>query len=327
MLAALAYPGRRLPGTPPMLRRRSARAVLIPLTLTVTLVQNCGESRVAPTPSDRPYLVRLDIEGNTRLSSIGETSQLRAIARMSDRTSIDVTTAVSWTVLTGTIVSVSSSGLLEAKDLGIGTIRATYSPSRINIKVTVTPAGTFVVSGRARQPAASGLAGVLITEPLSGQSTVTNIDGEFVLAGMTGTELRLTRDLYEPVTATVVPFSDSVSIPMQPVMQVRAGASLSGTVAPNDLEYVVGPGVSCGVCRMVRIQSDTAGTLSATLTSDPLHRMSIWVNGQEFASPSSAMTIVQASFPVAAGETIAYVGTASTDRHLNFVLATALEPR
>jgi Big-like domain-containing protein len=310
-----------------MFRRRSAAAVLTPLGLAAMLAQSCGDSRVPPRPSDRPYLVRLDIEGNTRLSAVGETSQLRATTRMSDGTSTDATSAVSWTVLTGTVVSISSSGLLEAKDLGIGTIRATYGPSRINVKVTVTPAGTFVVSGRARQPAASGLSGVLITEPVSARSTVTGVDGEFVLAGLIGTELRLTRDFYEPVTAPVVPFDDQVSIPMQPVMKFNAGSSLSGTVAPNDLAYDIGLAVTCGVCRMVRIQSDTAGMLRATLSSDPPRLMSIWVNGQAFTSPSSTTTTVQATFPVAAGETIIYVGTPSTDRHINFLLATEFEPR
>jgi hypothetical protein len=310
----------------PILRRRSAGTVLIPLVLTAGLAQNCGESPAVPKPSDRPYLVRLDIEGNTRLSQVGETSQLRAFARMSDGTSIDATSAVSWTVLTGIVVSISSGGMLEAKALGIGTIRATYGPSRINVKVTVTPTGTFVVAGRVRQPGASGLSSVLISEPMSGQSTTSDSDGEFTLAALVDRELRLTRDHYEPVTTTVVPFDDQVSIPMQPVMQLKAGGNLSGIVAPNDLEYSVMPGVSCGVCRMVRVQSDSAGLLHVTLTSLPTHRMTIWANGQEFTSTSSTSTDVIATFQVDAGQTIFYVGTASTDRHINFQLATMFDP-
>jgi hypothetical protein len=309
-----------------MFGRGSAGTVLILLVLSAGLSQNCGDSGVVPKPSGRPYLVRLDIEGNTRLSNVGETSQLRAIAHLSDGTSTDATLTVSWTVLTGSVVSISSSGVLEATAFGIGTIRATYGLSRINVKITVTPAGTFVVSGRARQPAASSLSGVLITEPVSGRSTVTDLDGMFMLAALIGKELHLTREFYETVTATVVPFDDQVSIPMQPVMQFRAGGSLSGTVAPNDLEYVVMPGATCGVCRMVRIQSDTAGVLNVTLTSQPSWRMSIWVNGQEFTSPSSTSTDVHATFRVGAGETIIHVGTPSTDRHINFLLATVFEP-
>ena len=288
--------------------------------------QNCGDLASPRSPPTVPFLVRLDIEGNTRLSNVGETSQLRAIAHLSDGTSIDATSTVSWTVLTGTVVSISSSGVLEANDFGTGTIRATYGLSRINVKVTVTPAGTFVVSGRARQPGASGLSAVLITEAVSGRSTVTDLDGMFVLAALIGKELHLTREFHEPVTATVVPFDDQVSIPMQPVMQLQAGERLSGTVAPNDLEYVVTPGATCGVCRMVRIQSDSAGMLNVTLTSEPSWRMNIWVNGQEFTSPSSTSTGVHATFRVGPGETIIYVGTPSTDRHINFLLATVFEP-
>jgi hypothetical protein len=63
-----------------------------------------------------------------------------------------------------------------------------------------------------------------------------------------------------------------------------------------------------------------------TLTSLPTHRMTIWANGQEFTSTSSTSTDVIATFQVDAGQTIFYVGTASTDRHINFQLATMFDP-
>jgi hypothetical protein len=229
-----------------------------------------------------------------------------------------------------TIVSISSGGLVRALDFGMLTVRAIYRLGRVDVKVSVTPAGTFVVAGRTRQPGsnpgAGNLADVTITEPVSGRSVITSGNGSFMLAGLIGTELRLTRDNYEPATATVVPFSDELNIPLQPVMQTQAGGSVMGLIAPNDLEYSVPPGKSCGVCRLVRIQSGSAGTLRLTLRwVEARTRLNLWAGGQEFRSVPGGPTEITASVAIQAGETILYVGADRTDFHTDFVLTTAFE--
>jgi hypothetical protein len=305
---------------------RSPFAVLVVSLVALALGQNCQQSGVAPTPTDRPYFVGFDVEGNTHLPAIGETSQLRATAHLSDGSSNDVTTIVSWTVPTATIVSISAEGLVRALALGMTSVHAVYGVARHDVKIAVTPAGTFVVSGRIRQPAASGLSGVTVTEPVSGRSTSTDANGMFMLFGLVHPELRLTKIQYEPVTTLVAPFDDLLNVPMQPVMPLRPGGGISGTIAPNDLSYEVLPGTVCGLCRLVRIQSDSAGRLNVKLTwSVPATRMVLWAAGQEFMSASGSTELL-ATFQVGVGETIIYVGTPGTQRHIDFEMTAAFQP-
>lgn len=312
-----------------MVRRWSARRVLPVLALTMAFAGSCDDS-LTPTPvSETPTVVGLDVQ-EVRLAAIGDTAQMRVTARWSDGTSSDVTPDASWGVPSNTIVSISSSGLVRALDFGMLTVRAIYRLGRVDVKVSVTPEGTFVVAGRTREPGSNpgggSLGDVTITEPVSGQSIVTTPNGSFMLAGLIGRELRLTRDNYEPATATVVPFSDELNIPLQPVMQTLAGGTVMGLIAPNDLEYTVPPDRSCGICRLVRIQSGSAGTLRLTLRwVETRTRLILWAGGQEFRSAIAQPLEITASVPIVAGETIVYVGSDGTDRHTDFVLTTVFE--
>jgi hypothetical protein len=81
--------------------------MMLLLVVTIGVGQNCMKTGVAPSPPERPYFAALEVHGNTRLSIIGETSQLRAMAVYSDGSSADVTANVAWSVPPGSIVSIS----------------------------------------------------------------------------------------------------------------------------------------------------------------------------------------------------------------------------
>ena len=314
-----------------MVRRWPPGGVLLGFALTIVLGENCND-RLTPTPLppiSSPALVGLEVQ-EVRLAAIGDSVQMRATARWSDGTSTDVTPDVSWSAPSSTIVSVSSSGLVQALDFGMVTVRAIYRTGRLEVRVSVTPDGTFVVAGRTRQPGSNpgggSLGGVTINDPMSGQSVVTMPNGTFMLARLIGRELRLTKDNYEPATATVVPFSDDVSVPMQPMLRTQAGGSVEGLIAPNDLEYILPSGRSCGICRLVRIQSGSAGTLRLTLRwNEARARLILWAGGQEFRSAIGGATEITASVSIEPGETILYVGAEQTDWHTNFDLITTFE--
>jgi hypothetical protein len=215
-------------------------------------------------------------------------------------------------------------------DFGMVTVRAVFRTARLDVKVSVTPEGTFVVAGRARQPGSNpgsgGLGGVTITEPVSGQSTETNMNGTFMLTRLVGRELRLTKNNYEPATTIVAPFDGDVSVPMQPVMQTLAGGSVTGLIAPNDLAYSLPSGRSCGVCRLIRIQSASTGTLRLTLRwTESRTRLILWAGGQEFTSAIGGRIEITASISIEAGETFLYVGADQTDWHTDFELRTEFE--
>ena len=314
-----------------MVRRWPAGGVLCSLVLTVIVSGSCDDGLLTPSPPGpvSPALTRFEVQ-EVRLFAIGDTLQMRATAGWSDGTSADVTTDVSWVAPSNTVVSVSSGGLVQALDFGMIVVRAIYRTARLDVKVSVTPEGTYVVAGRTRQPGsnpgAGSLDGVTIIEPVSGQSTVTNTNGTFMLARLIGRELRLTKDSYEPATAAVVPFSDDLNIPLQPVMQTIAGGSVGGLIAPNDLEYTLPSGNSCGLCRLVRIQSSAAGTLRLTLRwSESRTRLILWAGGQEFGSRTGAATEITAAVAIEAGETIVFVGASGTDFHTDFQLTTTFE--
>lgn len=320
-----------------MVRRSSRALVLLSVIIDVLFVQGCGESQYdGPSPTPTPTLAILEIQGNTELTAVGQTSQLRAVARWSDGQSTDVTNETVWSIngppaafgtLARGVASISTTGVLRATELGMAYVRATYSVGRMDVRLTVTPAGTFVVAGRAREPGASSLVDVLVSELVSGQSTTTiGGDGAFMLAGLIGTELKLTKDNYETVVTSVRRFDDLLSVPMQPLHRIVAGGSLSGTIAPNDLSYEVMPGTHCGICRLVRIQSNGAGRLTLTLRWTNLAtRMTVWAGSQVF-QPAPGSTEVVATFPMSPGETLVYVGAANTSMHVNFDLNTAFTP-
>ena len=311
-----------------MTRRASAAGIRISLVAVVVLTQNCGSRGAAPTPPERPYFVGLQVFGNTRLTAIGETSQLSAVASFSDGTSTNVTNSVSWTVRPGSMVSISNGGLVQAHAFGITSVQTTYGvPARANVAtvVSVTPPGTFAVAGQIRDPVAGGIAAVTVMEPASARSAVTDDDGRFMLAGLTGTELRLTRDGYEPVTTAVAPFDVRLDVLMQPALRLQAGASTTGTIGVEDLSYVVAPGKACGACRLIRLQSASMGAVTVRLSwFVGGARMFLWAGGQEFPSTGSLELI--ATFPVSAGETILYVGAASTLRDVDFQLTSTFAP-
>jgi hypothetical protein len=299
--------------------------------LTVVLSGNCDDGLLTPSPPGpaNPTLTRFEVQ-DARLFAIGDTLQMRATAGWSDGTSADVTTDVAWIAPLNTTVSISSGGLVQAMDFGMVTVRAVFRTARLDVKVSVTPEGTFVVAGRARQPGSNpgsgGLGGVTITEPVSGQSTETNMNGTFMLTRLVGRELRLTKNNYEPATTIVAPFDGDVSVPMQPVMQTLAGGSVTGLIAPNDLAYSLPSGRSCGVCRLIRIQSASTGTLRLMLRwTESRTRLILWAGGQEFTSAIGGRIEITASISIEAGETFLYVGADQTDWHTDFELRTEFE--
>jgi hypothetical protein len=66
---------------------------------------------------------------------------------------VDLTGKVRWAPLSGAVVSISPSGFLTVVGFGRGTIGAAYGTKSATQSVTATPAGTFAIAGRVREPA------------------------------------------------------------------------------------------------------------------------------------------------------------------------------
>ena len=291
-----------------------------------------GFQYVVPPPPPPPTAINLVITGNLALAAVGDTSQLTATAGYPDGSTADVTEKALWASLSLPNITVSPTGLLTAQALGLGTIQVRYLQSAPALSLTrylqisVSPAGTFVVSGRIREPGEGGVPGALVRHTASGQSVLTSTDGDFSFPGVTNTHLAVTKDGYEPIELDAKP-NEYADPPLQRIVRSEAGASVSQILAPNDMDYLTGSGAHCQPCRLVRITSITAGTLHVRVTWTAANvQMNIWANGQVFSGSASTREAV-ADVPVGAGEQILYVGRSSgsamLQSHTAFTISTS----
>jgi hypothetical protein len=225
--------------------------------------------------------VRLEISGNTALQAIGETSQLTATATLADGSTVDVTHDGQW---------------VATQSLFRGT------------QVTVTPAGSFALSGRVREPGAGSVPNARVVHVDSGTSVESNSDGYFGFGGLTGrSRLRITKLGFEDSETEQEP-DGYFDAPLQRVVALAAGAATySSRLAPNDVTHDVGGGASCQPCRMIRVTSASPGIVSVTLQWSGVETLQIWVDGHAFgAEPGNRE--VSANVNVGAGDTLVYVG-------------------
>ena len=220
----------------------------------------------------------------------------------------DVTATTEWTTSAAQVATISSTGVLTGRGLGLVTVTAFYYPERVSAQAVVTPAGTFVLAGRAREPGAGPLGGVMIVHMASGTSVVTGNDGRFSLGGMTHpARLSLTKASYEPLEFDAFP-NLFLEPPMQRIILVNADSSTLTILAPNDMEYIVGAGAACQPCRLVRLMSSSAGTLRVRVSWDGDDAaVNVWASGRMFPGSNPAREVT-ADLTVAAGETILYIG-------------------
>jgi hypothetical protein len=178
--------------------------------------------------------------------------------------------------------------------------------------VVVTPPGTRAVRGRVRQPGAGDIADATVTHLDSGQSARTTTGGAFTLGGITGRiRLSATKSGYEDVEAD---FGDATAldIPMQRVVRVEPGApQYSSSLAPNDLEYIIG-GTVCQPCRMIRIASPTSGTVNVTLRWTSAATLHLWTDGRMVDADGGAHEIV-VPIQIGSGDAVIFVGVVGTN--------------
>ena len=256
--------------------------------------------------------VALAISGNTALQAAGETSQLTATATYSDGRTADVTRETAWSSTYSIVATVDSTGVVMARGLGLTSIAARHpvsGPSRsTSARLTVTPAGSFAMTGRVREPGAGSLSGARVLHVESGQSADSGQDGSVALGGLTGgARLRISKDGYEDGETSGVPngFFDA---PIQRVVRLATGApAYSSRLAPNDVDLDVGGGARCQPCRLIRVTSPSPGAAEVTLSWSGPVPLRIWVDGQAF-EPAAGATAITAGIAVGSGDTRIIVG-------------------
>jgi hypothetical protein len=142
----------------------------------------------------------------------------------------------------------------------------------------------------------------------TGQSTLTNADGEYSFSGLTTNHFAVTKSDYEPAEFDATP-DGYTSTPLQRIVRIAIGATqLAVLLATNDMDYIAGSATHCQPCRLIRITSTTSGRMQVRVTSsDASAVLNVWVNGQAFPGSAELHETV-ADLPIAAGEVVLYVG-------------------
>jgi hypothetical protein len=265
-------------------------------------------------PSDAP--IGLRIEGATTFTGPGQVQQLVAIATYANGDEHSLTSGVTWVSSRTSVATVTSAGPTDGSapgtltTVGLGTtvIRALANNGRLrdDATVVVTPPGTFAVGGRVREPGAGDLTGVLV-EDGAGTNQTTSTQGDFTLGGLTPGQLHFTMAGYETVDEAVATGTE-LDVPMQRVLALTPGGTVSALLAPNDLSYEVRPGVYSQPCRRVRMTSSSAGTVDLHLAwSASGATLHLWVDGLEYAPSDVAAHELNLTLPVQPGEQLIYV--------------------
>lgn len=292
----------------------------------------CGSSNrspTSPTPSAVVVeLTNLQITGNTSLTAVGETSQLRATAGFSDQSQKDVSLETIWTSTDPSVVTVSSSGLLTVLRFGATAISARYQTRSATVSLRPSPPGTFVIAGWVREPGEGGVAGVTVTDVGSLGSTQTNSNGNYSLVGLPTPDarLRFEKSGYEPAELNATQMNSVASL--QRIIRVSPGDTVSPPrLAPNDFAYVV-DGDRCFPCRLVRLVTATAGTCRLRVTwGEPRVTFSLWTNGSVVTGSNSELV---ADVSVRVGETMVFIGMklaagTNTALHVPFTIEASLQ--
>ena len=298
---------------------------------TLAAVTSCGSSPTAPINPPVAVQTSLTITGNLSFTGVAQAGQLTATAGYSDGTTKNITSSVTWTVLIETVAAISPTGMLTTTGLGATFVYmqnnsvASSSPLFFrSMVVTVTPPGTLALFGWTREPGSGPISGVRVLDPLSGQSTVSNNDGNYAMGGLTSAALAFSKAGYEEAQFETASGAFD-GWPLQQVVRLEAGASVSQKLAPHDVDYLVASGTHCQPCRLVRVTSAAAGTLRLRVTwTDAGSTLNLWVNGQVYPGSGAAQEIV-ADVPVGVGELLVYVGKMASDvtgNYVPFTLAT-----
>jgi len=239
---------------------------------------------------------------------------LVVLAVFTDNSTKDVTAQTTWTNSNASVVQISPASVITAIAFGSATITANYQGNTQTFTVTVTPPGTFLVSGRVRDPGHGGqgqflgVPGFLVRNTRSGITAVSTATGYTLVGLLAGDRVTYEKDGWETAEITFTKPTDDPSPAVQPIVRVNVGASALIETFENDLRYDLAAGVFCSPCRRIRVVSTTTTTVRLQLSwSGTASRFSIWAAGKAFTA-APGPTVVSTDVALNAGENIVYVG-------------------
>jgi hypothetical protein len=175
-------------------------ALAITVSVLVLAVISC-EQPTAPgaVPGKNPpaaVVTRLDIEGPSVVAP-NTTAQYKLVSQTSDGTTHDVQTA-GWSSSDAGVLSVTTSGIATARQIGESRIGANSGGLHANLEVLVLPPGTFKVAGAVRE-AGLPVPGATVEVVDNPATAVTDASGAYRFYGLAGDILvRVAKEGYKP---------------------------------------------------------------------------------------------------------------------------------
>ena len=303
----------------------------LPAFSTPTAPSEPTPPTTAPPAPVAAFVTAVKIVGNTTLVSLGEVSKLTATATLSDGTTKDVTTDAKWTTTNANVIAIGAPGEAKVAAFGLAYVSTTYSSKTNQALVTATPAGTFAMSGRVREPGAGSLVGARVTETTIHRTVTTDANGEFTMGELPQRQANLAaeKDGYEPAAMNAAfPSTGNLyaDLPMQRIVRFTAGQTVTpDDLAPNDLAYTVGT-LKCVDCRMIRVVVAAPGTLHVRTTWSTTRKLTLFAEGGVLADGTGEAI---ADLPVSTtGEVLIYFGAAppnSVTTHTHFKVETSMQ--
>ena len=203
---------------PPRMRLRLMRAALVPFVLSVAgFTSSCGDSPTPTTPNPpaaAATVTQVTVTGSA--PAAGLTSQLAAMAALSDGSTRDVTAQAAWSSSNAAIATVSNTGLVLGVSAGSTDITAAYQGRngsirldvvvpryRLNGLVTDVQAGYVLADAEVRVTAGPNLGAIARTDS-SGRYAMADL-----LAGTMTIRAEARQSTWSPLERTVTLSSDS----------------------------------------------------------------------------------------------------------------------
>lgn len=276
-----------------MTRSRFLAPAIVALCVVLTSCGDDDDNGPSPPPPPTTQVSRIQAIAPPTIAAIGDTVKLSLTAFYTDGTSKDVAAEAAWTVDLPSILRVTN-GEATALSFGATYIRARFDRfTSASIMVQVTPPGTFAILGGTREPGMSGLPGVMVSNPTSGNSVVTNSNGSFTLGALTDRTLLLEKAGYEDATYTLAP-DDFVWLAVQRMIHMQPGDTLSVQIAPHDMDYAPAgatiPGERCSPCKRIRLNNTPGTRVRVTLKWTKVNiALKLWNDDGTFAATSPGL--------------------------------------
>lgn len=180
--------------------------MLLSLIVAAAGAAGCGDA-VAPTGPLQSF--GFSVSGPSSVAP-GGTASFRALDHLSDGTTVDVSSQVTWRSLSPDVLAIQTNGVAQAVGRGEATLVAHYRQSSAFWPVLVIEDGTFVLSGTIKETHAgvNGLfdAGIEVIQGIGAglRTRSTDFTGAFALYGVAGPiQLRVSANGYETATIAI----------------------------------------------------------------------------------------------------------------------------